>query len=239
MRALIGVVPAPVVEPGTRAFIVGNGKSLEPKQLDKLHENNEICFGVNRIHLIYKKTQWRPTYWLLTDLDGRKVYVEDIPFHSKQDYPCYVRIDIMARCIATWLAATPNEEMLEMMNSVSPMNNANHIQLDKRTSREPWVDGKYNQGGSVAAAQQLALAWGYNPVYMIGCEGLGEGINHFALEYVAERSPARIKTASELLQISDEIALREYRARGVEIFNATVGGSKRNAIPLTDFWRLF
>ena len=235
----------PEVAPGTRCFIVGNGKSLRPDQLDKLHENNEICFGVNRVQLIYKETLWRPTYWLLTDLDGKKTYVDDIPFHSRQGYKCYVRCDIMARCIATWLGAISNEELLEMLNNIRTLDAVNHIQTDRRISREPWIDGKYNQGGSVAGAQQLALAWGYNPVYMIGCEGnirAGEN-NHFSIEYSDilkdERNPAQIKAANDILQITDEIALREYRARRVEIFNATVGGSKRTAIPTIDFRRLF
>ena len=42
-----------------------------------------------------------------------------------------------------------------------------------------------------------------------------------------------------ILQIADEIAIKEYRARDVEIYNATVGGSKRSAIPMIDFWELF
>ena len=226
--------PLPPDVTGARCFIVGNGKSLEPDQLDRV--KGEVTFGVNRIHLVYDRTDWRPTYWFLTDIDGRKVYVEDIPFHSKQGYKCYVRCDIMARCIATWLGVISNEEMLELLNNVNPLDAVNHIQLDKRTSREPWIDGKYNQGGSVAAAQQLALAWGFNPVYMIGCEGFGE---HFDPAYTVDRTPEQTQKANELLQIADEIALREYRARGVEIFNATVGGSKRTAIPTVDFWRLF
>jgi len=237
--------PSPEVEPGTRAFVVGNGKSLQPDQLDKLHQNNEVCFGVNRIHLIYEDTPWRPTYWLLTDLDGKKTYVDDIPFHSRQGYKCYVRCDIMARCIATWIGTIPNKELFEMIVNVAPLDAVNHIQTDTRISREPWVDGKYNQGGSVAASQQLALAWGYGPVYMIGCEGnllAGEN-NHFSIKYSDarrdNRNPSQIKAANDLLQITDEIALREYQARRVEIYNATVGGSKRTAIPKVDFWRLF
>lgn len=230
----------PEVEPGTRCFIVGNGKSLEPLQLDRL--KNEVTFGVNRIHLIYEKTEWRPTYWLLTDLDGRKVYVDDIPFHSKQGYECYVRCDIMARCIATWLGAISNEKMLELLNNVIPLDAVNHIQFEKRTMREPWVDGKYNQGGSVAAAQQLALAWGYNPVYMIGCEGdlKANAGNHFDPNYtIDDRTPEQMERANEEIKIVDEIVLREYRARKVSIYNATVGGSKRNVYPQADFRSLF
>ena len=242
MRPKLEVVPAPDVKPGTRAFIIGNGKSLKPDQLDKLHENNDVCFGVNRIHLIYERTQWRPTYWLLTDLDGRKVYVEDIPFHSKQGYPCYVRCDIMARCVVTWLGALSNEKMIEMMDNVTPLDAVNHIQFDKRTMRDPWVDGKYNQGGSVAAAQQLALAWGYNPVYMIGCDGdlKANAVNHFDPNYTLnDRTPEQIEGSKEEIKIVDEIVVREYRARNVLIYNATVGGTIRRSYRQIDFRELF
>lgn len=242
MRPILEAVAAPDVEPGTRAFIIGNGKSLAPDQLDKLQEEGEVTFGVNRIHFIYDETSWRPTYWVTTDLDGTKAYVHDIPLHAKQNYPCYVRCDIMARCVVTWLGAIPNEDVCKMLESIHPLDAVNHIQIEERIARDPWVDGKYNEGGSVACAQQLALAWGYNPVYMIGCEGdIAAGKkNHFYDEdFDDRRSPDRIEAINELMQIVDEIALREYRARGAEIYNATVGGSKRNAIPMTDFWGLF
>ena len=157
MRPIRDPVP-PEVELGTRAFIVGNGKSLKVDQLNKLHANNEISFGVNRIHLIYGQTAWRPDYWLLTDLDGKKVYLQDIPVHAKAGYPCYVRVDIMARCLISWLGAMPHEEICDMLYNINPLDAVNYIELDTRTTSEPWADGKYNQGGSVAAAQQLALA---------------------------------------------------------------------------------
>jgi len=242
MKPILEAVPAPVVEPGTRAFIVGNGASLEPDQLDMLHKHNEVCFGVNRIHLMYDRTEWRPTYWLLMDMDGTKVYVHDIPIHAKQGYLCYVRCDILARCITTWLGAIPNEEMLEMMNGVSPMDAVNKVDMGKRESRDPWTDGKYNEGGSVAAAQQLALAWGYNPVYLIGCEGgyRSSGRNHFAPDYMVEdRGPDKMALINERINVVDEIVLREYVARNVHILNATVGKITRKTYPRVNFWELF
>ncbi len=50
---------------GKRCFIIGNGPSLDPKDLDKL--KNEICFGTNGIYNIYDKTNWRPTYYCVSD----------------------------------------------------------------------------------------------------------------------------------------------------------------------------
>ena len=50
---------------GERCFIIGNGPSLNAKDLDLL--KNETTFAFNRIFKIYSNTQWRPTYYMLTD----------------------------------------------------------------------------------------------------------------------------------------------------------------------------
>ena len=48
-----------------RCFIIGNGPSLEGKDLEKLKD--EIAFASNRIYNIYDKTNWRPTYYVAQD----------------------------------------------------------------------------------------------------------------------------------------------------------------------------
>lgn len=50
-----------------RCFILGNGPSLTPEDLTKLHENGEITFATNRIYNIFDKTEWRPTYYCCED----------------------------------------------------------------------------------------------------------------------------------------------------------------------------
>lgn len=50
---------------GERCFIVGNGPSLCPEDLDKL--KNEITFASNKIYKIFGKTSWRPTYYMAVD----------------------------------------------------------------------------------------------------------------------------------------------------------------------------
>lgn len=48
-----------------RAWIVANGKSLLNTPLELL--KNETTYAMNRIHLIYGKTSWRPSYYLMVD----------------------------------------------------------------------------------------------------------------------------------------------------------------------------
>ena len=52
---------------GKRCFVIGNGPSLRPEDLDLIR--NEISFAANRIYNIYEKTQWRPTFFMGTDMD--------------------------------------------------------------------------------------------------------------------------------------------------------------------------
>lgn len=52
---------------GQRCFIVANGPSLRPEDLDLLHQRGEITFGMNRIYKFFDQTQWRPTYYVCED----------------------------------------------------------------------------------------------------------------------------------------------------------------------------
>lgn len=50
---------------GERCFIIGNGPSLNAKDLELL--KNEKTFAANRIYKIFPKTSWRPTYYACID----------------------------------------------------------------------------------------------------------------------------------------------------------------------------
>jgi hypothetical protein len=53
---------------GSECFIVGNGPSLKAEDLHWLNKNKIPCFGVNKIHLIYPQTEWRPTFYVCEDI---------------------------------------------------------------------------------------------------------------------------------------------------------------------------
>lgn len=56
---------------GKRCFVIGNGPSLTPEDLDKI--KNEYSFAANRIYNIFDKTKWRPTFFMSTDMDIMKM----------------------------------------------------------------------------------------------------------------------------------------------------------------------
>jgi len=53
------------IHKGQRCFIIGNGPSLKISDLEKL--KNEITFAANKIYLAFESTDWRPTYYSVTD----------------------------------------------------------------------------------------------------------------------------------------------------------------------------
>ncbi len=55
------------IHKGERCFILGNGPSLTPEDLNALSANGEITFAMNRIFKIFPKTNWRPTYYFCED----------------------------------------------------------------------------------------------------------------------------------------------------------------------------
>lgn len=55
---------------GQRCFIIGNGPSLKPADLDKIKENGVFSIASNRIYLIFNDTEWRPDIYTTVDFVG-------------------------------------------------------------------------------------------------------------------------------------------------------------------------
>ncbi len=64
------------IHKGKRAFFIGNGPSLKVSDLELL--SNEITFGCNKIYLAFEDTNWRPTYYSITDRVSAEVNAKQI-----------------------------------------------------------------------------------------------------------------------------------------------------------------
>lgn len=53
------------IHTGKRCFVIGNGPSLRPTDLDML--KGDFTFAANRIFQIFDQTSWRPSYYLSVD----------------------------------------------------------------------------------------------------------------------------------------------------------------------------
>ena len=233
----------------TRTFVIGNGPSLKVEQLNKIIP--EVSFGVNRIHLLYDQTAWRPDYYVYMDMSNttNEIYAPDLSFHSQQGYPCHIRSDIVAKFIEFGIrqnteSPLENWDINKSMQNIKIVEQCPHIDAERKTVQE-WhlEDTLCKQGGSVSGAIQLAVIEGYNPIYLIGCDGNLEGNanNHFSADYV-DRDSMTVQMAilaNKTLELAHEIAGRECKKRGISIFNATVGGSGIGGIPPCDFDDIF
>ncbi len=55
------------IHKGQACVIVGNGPSLKADDLSEIYNLGIPTFACNRIHLIFPQTDWRPTYYFISD----------------------------------------------------------------------------------------------------------------------------------------------------------------------------
>ena len=224
----------------TRAFVVGNGPSLKAEQLDKLIP--EVSFGVNRIHLIYDQTKWRPSHWVMMDFSNSLFYQDDIHIHSKEGYPCHLRSDITAKFLEWCIRA----KLWPTLENLNVLEKCNHIDAERKTTDEWHTDeasAVCQMGGSVPSAIQVAVQLGYNPIYTIGMDGdkKGNAENNFIAGYIDidAMTVEKAELANKTTALALSIAKRECNDRGVKLIDATVGGSAYKSLPEVGFYELF
>ena len=209
-------------------YIIGNGPSLSVKDLDFL--KNEITFGSNKIYLIFKDTDWRPTYYSVEDDLVLKNNLNDINNYddSLKLFPIHAIFD------------------------AGKIKNANYFNFH-RHHYYPELPNLSNDlikgifwGGSIVYTQiQLAIYMGAKKIILLGVdfsfdvpknyidsskEIISDGeINHFSKEY---RKPGE-KWNQPNLALQEkgyEKIMISKNKLGIEIYNATKN-SKLNIIP--------
>lgn len=55
------------INEGQSCFIIGNGPSLQLRDLEVIHKNKIKTFAANCIYALYGQTKWRPTYYVASD----------------------------------------------------------------------------------------------------------------------------------------------------------------------------
>jgi hypothetical protein len=217
----------------SRAFIVGNGPSLNQTPLDLLI--GEVSFGVNRIAGIYPKTKWRPTHYVRAEeastLYDPKIYQGDMEIH--RDLGCEI-----------WA----NEMFIREADGIRKSGQYRQIRGCAHYAMHfdhPDCPPTYHLprlctfGSSVNVAIQIALGiMNIDEVYLVGCDmGYREGqANHFDANYTQGVGELRSARYNELdILAAHMIAARSFPGR---IFNATVGGSLE-VYPRVKFENLF
>ncbi len=215
---------------GQRCFIIGNGPSLRPGDLELLR--NEYTFAANRIHLMYDRTRWRPTFYLCQDKDMLKAEEENI---RKIQCDCFIGYNSMVRngtCIANANAYLMDDRAILRRKSRLPFS----YDCEKAV-----VDASTVTYSSI----QLAVYMGFSKIYLLGMDHHfphtidknrritydASVQSHFDTRYKDVYKAAEQKRKIVLAVYDKEMAEEAYKSaleaagqRGTEIYNATRGG---------------
>lgn len=206
---------------GKRCFIIGNGPSLTVSDLDKL--KSEITFASNNIHLLFDKTEWRPSYYVIHDnnflVKGHKIIKEKLNCPIFFAYNSVFDIDDFALNSDYFYYSDGRVDWKP-------------IQYDKPSfSKEPYV---LQWGATVTYdCLQLAVYMGFSEVYLLGIDHSfpiaasrdGKIVRqdmqgHFSVSYGSNIYFAQIDTINAAYQVAKEYG----DSYGIKIRNATHGG---------------
>ena len=222
-----------------RCFFVGNGPSLQAKDLDILQKQGEITFAFNRIYNIFNQTIWRPTFYISQDekmLSGCKDIVDHldlpvkfIPIQLKWYYDIYIH----------------NANYFNMKNQTE-----NNIKADLSWSDDA-ASCIYCASTGMYTAAQLATYMGFSEIYLIGVvhhfhisqNNKGEIVvdnkvkDYFSANYNQDRDNLYIPNTEK--STFTYIAMKKYcNEMNISIYNATRGG-KLEVFPRVGFDSLF
>jgi len=204
-----------------RAFVIGNGSSLNLTPMERLE--GEFTIGMNRLYL--KELGWDPDWWVLADFSEADDWDFQYMAARSSYYFCY-------HYIRPFLEP-------ERPERVEYYGNCGHGNTNLPAS---WhLPEPCRFGGGITAALQLAVELGKNPIYLVGTDlytyrGPADyDINHFHPAY--SRYKIRKSTGEEInppeaydnlnkMLISAHTIARDSAERaGTTIYNATVGGA--------------
>ena len=180
---------------GQRAFVIGNGPSLQFEDLERLTE--ELTIASNKIYLSFEHTTWRPSFYTICDpmvwgkiKDEIHAYFKFVHIENTSYLPYDSKLNISAR---TWTI----KGLVQNPYSDSPGFSSN------------FNAGIFNGYSVTYINLQLAAHLGANPIYLIGCD------HHYSGE---DALPANSEVVVEEGQVNHFI--KGYREPGEIVYNA-------------------
>ncbi len=217
------------IHAGERCFIIGNGPSLSPNDLNKL--KSEICFGSNRIFEIFDKTDWRPTYYFAQD----NVLLETIKTEISKMIKCDKFIGLNA------VSKNPTISGAYYIN-ILPEDSYPYLPMYSDDISKKCYDGCTITYSCI----QMATYMGFTDIILLGVDHSYSKIrnpdgtvtkqdvqDHFSEQDILGNIPLLYQST-----LSYEAAKQYADAHGIKIYNATRGG-KLEVFERVDFDTLF
>lgn len=201
---------------GKRCFVVGNGSSLTELDLNKLSKHKEICFGMNGIPIIFKKTLWRPDYYVCEDDKAMDLFGDSV-----------LRSGISNIMISD--AGIGFLKKAKEYDNIDVFHMTIEDYLPDRPSFSDDIEKVLYCGYTVAyVCLQIAVYMGFREIYLLGIDfdyedGDTVEVKHFSQEYHKDKNKINPCRRSENL-LAYQAALQYADSHGVKIYNATRGG---------------
>ncbi len=228
---------------GKRCFVIGNGPSLIPADLEKVR--NEITFASNRIYNIFDQTDWRPTFYLSLDVNAMPFMIKNI--RNIGDFPKFInyRAKKLGRC--------PEDNIHYLfcyghfrINSYQPQATVLHDDASEYITKVSTV---------TVNAIELAMYMGFSEIYLLGVDNdYAKKIDKHGKIYddPSVKSSYFVGMKDSQGQLGDGVSVQNVEAmnysyqlakkfaneHGVHIYNATRGG-KLEVFPRVNFDSLF
>lgn len=215
---------------GNRCFIIGNGPSLKPQDLDRLKD--EDCLASNNIYKIFSQTTWRPKYYLVIDRYAK------IPTETIEN------LDVETVFIGDYFW---KYHPIQRQDAVCL--HGKYMFSEKNPKISTDISKCYYSASTVSfALMQIAAYIGYSEIYLLGFD--------HNYTYEVNKNGKVIKTnTKEAHFFKDDIpkeiianvqgmtyayvAFSEYaKTHGISVYNATRGG-KLEVFQRVDFDSLF
>lgn len=226
---------------GERCFIIGNGPSLRPEDLDKLV--GEVSFASNRIYHIFSQTIWRPTFYVSIDNDVISAEIDRIKASGTYEKFLNYKAKKYGRNM---------EDNLHYINVTGPFKiDKGDVCPHEVSNNLPHHCGQY--GTVTANSIELAIYMGFCEIYLLGVDHsysviIGKDGKAHRDESVKSNYFAGIENTQGYAGLPVMFAGASYNAyvllkkyadgKGIKIFNATRGG-KLEVFERVEFDSLF
>lgn len=214
-------------------FVIGNGPSLNPSDLEKLKKKNIICYSSNRIFSIFPKTEWRPNYYAVSDAAVFLNSVDEI--NELDSCEVFMPVDIYERI------KNPNIK-------INVFSRYPFVFIGKYPRFSNCFGKRFGDGFTITYyLLQLAVSMGFKKIYLLGVDfnysfGIGSDGKIFndtsVKDYFSGHKGGMEVTPNLWLNYNAyQKALKYSEKHGIKICNATRGG-KLEVFERVDFDQL-
>ncbi len=203
------------IHEGETCFIVGLGSSLKADDLSALHQNHIISFSVNNIWKLYKDTEWRPEYYVMTDT---MAFSDPNLIHPEQ------------LCKKNAFLTEAQEEFWKKntcKKNIKFHRRQNLPDMEEELFSEDVANVCGNGGTCIYICLQLAVYMGFKNIYLLGMDlaDMSQGIHQLlTYKHFYEEEEGNSRLWLDLILKGYQSARNYADRHDIHIYNATRGG---------------